>query len=74
MPGFGVGFGVGLEKNRWLSVVGPSGTAYWLVTDDGTPIVTDDGDYIATDLTTIVVGTDDGTYLVTDAGVWIKIG
>ncbi len=71
MPGFGVGFGVGLERNRNIVVLGT--VEYTLVTDAGDSFVTDDGDTLITDPMGLIGLFLLGDYIVTALGEWIKV-
>ncbi len=70
MPGLGVGFGVGLERNRQISV---GGVVYTIVTDAGEPIVTDAGEPLVTDPMGLIGLFLLGDYIVTALGEWIKV-
>ena len=72
MPGRGVGNGLGLTRNRQLTVA-VGDTVYGLVTDDGTPIVTDAGDQFVTDPLSLVGLFVLGEWLVTAAGDLVRI-
>ena len=72
------GIGMGVTHPTWSSafwdaVSAGTGTAYYVVTQDGTQVVTQAGEDVITQAEVLYVWTQDGTQVTTQDGTWIKV-